>query len=179
MRGRKQCVSTFSSQPVEGGGHRVLTELDDSLTEDDAGADQHHATCDGGDHNGQDQRCRYLVLRRWPLRSYRESHPLDDHQLCRDLNPAIAWMAASVKWDFLPAALMHVMLSLARTSSSSHRQRMRCVSSSRLQLSDWQWLQFSCTLISHSPWPSMTKIQTQPIRKGFSHTLFLERFACV
>lgn len=47
----------LSSQPVEGGGHRVLTELYDSLTEDDAGADQHHATCDGGDHDGQDQRC--------------------------------------------------------------------------------------------------------------------------
>lgn len=55
----------------------MLTELYDSLTEDDAGADQHHATCDGGDHDGQDQRCRDLVLRRRPLRSYWESHPLD------------------------------------------------------------------------------------------------------
>lgn len=77
------CVSTeavyfhLCSQSVEGGGHRVLTELYNSLTEDDAGADQHHATCDGGDNNGQDQRCRYLVLWRWPLRSYRESHLLD------------------------------------------------------------------------------------------------------
>lgn len=55
----------------------MLTELYDSLTEDDASADQHHATCDGGDHDGQDQRCRYLVLRRRPLRSFQESHPLD------------------------------------------------------------------------------------------------------
>lgn len=87
-------------------------------------------------------------------------------------------MAASAGCNYLPAALMHVTLSLARTSSSSHRQTMRCVSSSRLQLSDWQWLQFSCTLISHSPWLSMAKIHTQPIRKGFSYTLSLKVHVC-
>lgn len=65
------------SQSVEGGGHGLHTELYDSLTEDDAGADQHHAARDGGDHDGQDQRCRYLVLWRQPLRSYRESQLLD------------------------------------------------------------------------------------------------------
>lgn len=65
------------SQPVEGGGHRLHTELHDSLTEDDTGAYQHHATCDGRDHNGQDQRRGNLVLRRQPLRSYQESQRLD------------------------------------------------------------------------------------------------------
>lgn len=45
------------SQSVEGGGHRLHTELYDSLTEDDASADQHYSTCDGGDHNSQDQWC--------------------------------------------------------------------------------------------------------------------------
>lgn len=78
-----------------------------------------------------------------------------------------------VRCNYLPTALMHVTLSLATTSSSSHRQRMRCTSSSRLQLSDWQWLQFSSTLISHSPWLSMAKIKTQPVRKGFSYTRLL------
>lgn len=70
------CVH-LCSQSVEGGGHRVLTELHDSLTEDDAGADQHHATCNGGDHDSQDQWRRYLVVWRRPLRSYQESLLLD------------------------------------------------------------------------------------------------------
>lgn len=52
-------------------------------------------------------------------------------------------------------ALIHVTLSLARTSLSSQRQTIRWVSSSRRQLCVWQWLQFNCTLISHSPWLSM------------------------
>lgn len=58
------------SQSVEGGGHRVLAELEDSLTEDDGGADQRHAACHAGDHDGQDQRRGYLVLWKQPLRSY-------------------------------------------------------------------------------------------------------------
>lgn len=86
-------------------------------------------------------------------------------------------MAASVRCNYLPTALMHVTLSLARTSSSSHRQRIRCVSSSRLQLSDWQWLQFSSTLISHSPWLSMAKIQTHR-KRILLHTLSLKVHVC-
>lgn len=54
-------------------------------------------------------------------------------------------------------APIHVTLSLARTSSSSQRQMIKWVSSSRLQFCVWQWLQFNCTLISHSPWLSMAK----------------------
>lgn len=50
------------SQPVEGGGHRLHTELEESLTEDEAGTDQCNAACDGGDHDCQDQRCRQLAL---------------------------------------------------------------------------------------------------------------------
>lgn len=61
----------------------------------------------------------------------------------------IVWFA------YVPTVLIHDMLSLAKTSSSSHRQRRRWVSSSRLQLWLSQWLQFSCTLISHSPWLSI------------------------
>lgn len=45
------------SQSVEGGGHGLRTELEESLTEDDAGADQHDAAGDGGNHDSQDQRC--------------------------------------------------------------------------------------------------------------------------
>ena len=65
------------SQPVEGGGHRLLTELDDSLTEDDAGADQRDAARDGGDHDRQDQRCRHLALQSRALRSCWERRELN------------------------------------------------------------------------------------------------------
>lgn len=58
------CYVQLRSQPVEGGGHRLHTELEESLTKDDAGADQRDAARDGGDHDSQDQRCRH-----WPLRS--------------------------------------------------------------------------------------------------------------
>lgn len=51
------------SQPVEGGGHRLRTELEESLTEDDAGADQRKAAGDSGHHNSQDQGCRHRA--RW------------------------------------------------------------------------------------------------------------------
>lgn len=61
------------SQPVEGGRHRLHTELEESLTEDDAGTDQRHAARDGRDHDCQDQRCRYLALRSQALRSCREN----------------------------------------------------------------------------------------------------------
>lgn len=64
------------SQSVEGGRHGLRTELYDSLTEDDAGAEQHNATGNGGDHDGQDQWCRYLVLWRQPLRSCQKSQLL-------------------------------------------------------------------------------------------------------
>lgn len=57
------------SQPVEGGGHRLHTELEESLTEDDAGADQRDAARDGGNHDRQDQRCRHLALCIQALRS--------------------------------------------------------------------------------------------------------------
>lgn len=57
------CVSQLCSQPVEGGGHRLRTELEESLTEDDAGADQRKAAGDGGDHNSQDQGCWHRA--RW------------------------------------------------------------------------------------------------------------------
>lgn len=65
------CVSQLCSQPVEGGGHRLRTELEESLTEDDAGADQCKAAGDGGDHNSQDQGCRHrdrwsrALMSRW------------------------------------------------------------------------------------------------------------------
>lgn len=51
------------SQPVEGGRHRLSTELQESLTEDDAGADQSDAANDNGHHHGQDQGRRQLALR--------------------------------------------------------------------------------------------------------------------
>lgn len=57
------------SQAVEGGRHRLSAELDESLTEDDAGADQSQATRHGGHHDGEDQRRRYLPLRRQSLRT--------------------------------------------------------------------------------------------------------------
>lgn len=57
----------------------------------------------------------------------------------------------------LPMAPRQVTLSLARTSLLWQRQTTSWLSSSsRLQLCVSQWLQFSCTLISHSPWLSMT-----------------------
>lgn len=65
------CLATYEgshcSQPVEGGGYILHTELDKSLTEDDAGADQCHAARGGGHHNSQDQ--RYLPLWRFALRT--------------------------------------------------------------------------------------------------------------
>lgn len=45
---------------MEGGGDRLHTKLDESLTEDDADADQCKAA---GDHDRQDDRGRYLDLR--------------------------------------------------------------------------------------------------------------------
>lgn len=65
----KHLYFQLRSQPVEGGGDGLHTELDESLTEDDAGADQRDATRDGGDHDCQDQRCRHLALRTRALRS--------------------------------------------------------------------------------------------------------------
>lgn len=106
------------SQSVEGGGHRLRTELYDSLTEDDAGAEQHNATGDGGDHDGQDQWCRDLVLWRQPLRSCQKSQLLaviiydEIKKTCLGCN-------------YVPVALMQVTLSLVRTSSSSHIQMIR------------------------------------------------------
>lgn len=43
------------SQPLEGGGHGPRAQLEESLTEDDAGTDQGHTTRDDGDHDSQDQ----------------------------------------------------------------------------------------------------------------------------
>lgn len=51
------------SQSVEGGGHRLSTELQESLTEDDAGADQSDATHDDGHHHSQNQGRWQLALR--------------------------------------------------------------------------------------------------------------------
>lgn len=106
------------SQSVEGGRNGLRTELHDSLTEDDAGAEQHNATGDGGDHDGQDQWRRYLVLGRQPLRSCQKSPRLaviiydEIEKTCLGCNS-------------VPVALTQVTLSLVRTSSSSHIQMIR------------------------------------------------------
>lgn len=65
----KHVYVQLSSEPVESGGHRLHTELEESLTEDDAGADQRDAARDGGYHDCQDQRCRHLSLHIQALRS--------------------------------------------------------------------------------------------------------------
>ena len=51
------------SEAVEGGGHRVDTELEESLTEGEAGAGEHDAHPHGGRHHGQDQRQRQVPVR--------------------------------------------------------------------------------------------------------------------
>lgn len=140
------------SKPVEGRGHRLHKELDESLTEDDAGADQQQATCNGGNRDCQDQWRWDLVLRCQPLRGYRENT-----NVLVSFQDLILKRTASIHGNYVPALLTHVTLSLARTSSSSQRQRMSWESSSRLHLCDWQSLQFNCNLISHSPWLSMAK----------------------
>lgn len=47
---------------MEGGGHRLHTELEKSLTEDDTGTDQGDEASDGGGNDRQDQRRRHLAL---------------------------------------------------------------------------------------------------------------------
>lgn len=58
----KHLYAQLCSQPVEGGGDRLHTELEASLTEDDASTDQRDPARDGGNDNCQDQRRGQLTL---------------------------------------------------------------------------------------------------------------------
>lgn len=59
---KKSPCSPPRSEAVEGGRHGVDTELEESLTEGEAGTGEHDARHHGGRHHGQDQRQRQVPL---------------------------------------------------------------------------------------------------------------------